>query len=138
MSIGKNFVSGGFLFRINIDKIYKECYDLLYLINYTESKKNERRKKTNKFEIEKEQAGYYNMGEGFVAITDSENSEKSARITQYNCELSDMQIIKIYGFLQKHPELESPTAGPKESQGAIYLERNALLFRQILSAAARI
>lgn len=70
--------------------------------------------KTDRFEIEKEQAGYYNMGEGYVAITDSENSEKSAKITQYNCELSDMQIIKIYGFLQKHPELESPTASPKE------------------------
>ena len=79
----------------------------------------------SEFEIEKESAGYYNMGEGYVIIKDNRDDEKTTKITQYNCELNDAQIMKLYAFLQKNLEYENLMVYPKNKTDKIELsDRN--------------
>ena len=61
-----------------------------------------------KYRIRKEKPGYYNDGEGFVNIECLEDHTKDLKIMQSNCVINNQQIIKIYEYVQQHPDMSSP------------------------------
>ena len=61
-----------------------------------------------KYQIKREKPGYYNDGDGSINIKCLEDSSKDLRIIQRNCVINNQQIVKIYDYVQQHPDLTSP------------------------------
>lgn len=70
----------------------------------------------NKFKVIREKPGYYNDGDGSVRVICEEDEAKNAKITQSNCFLDEKQIVKLYDYLQKNPNIKS-TYVYKDSSG---------------------
>ena len=58
---------------------------------------------TYTYQIKKQKPGFFNDGDGFVDIECLEDKTKNLHILQYNCLISNRQIVKIYEYLQKNP-----------------------------------
>ena len=58
---------------------------------------------TYTYQIKKQKPGFFNDGDGFVDIECLEDKTKNLHILQYNCLISNRQVIKLYEYMQKNP-----------------------------------
>ena len=61
----------------------------------------------SKFKVIRERPGYYNDGDGSVRVICEADESKNVKITQNNCFLDEKQIVKLYDYLQKNPQIKS-------------------------------
>ena len=66
-------------------------------------KTSEKSSGTYTYQIKKQKPGFFNDGDGFVDIECLEDKTKNLHILQYNCLISNRQVIKLYEYMQKNP-----------------------------------
>ncbi len=69
-----------------------------------------------KYQIKKERPGRYNDGRGSVSIECFSDDSNNVLITQSNCVINNQQIVKIYEYLQQHPDIESTCVTKNSSE----------------------
>ena len=69
----------------------------------------------SQFKTLRERPGYYNDGDGSVKIFCDEDESKNVKIIQNNCVLNEHQIVKLYEYLQRNPNIKSTRVYKKDA-----------------------